>query len=207
MMKIRILLIGIFALYSLSSCEKGANLSPKLSHFVKSEHLKKLDDNESLPVAYLQYLQSEQKISRKIAESSNLDLDFSSDKNPKFPLSYFLIPDEMAQFQSEETKDPKILDQLVLSISGKRHYKFLIHPAEESQFEFLRSVYIYIGPDQTEFFASPTSLYYTLVVWNRNNSNRKPFVAVLGQNQKGSDKNLSTQIIREIPKDLLHEKN
>ena len=103
--------------------------------------------------------------SEKISEARN-----------KFPLPYYLVPAEDAKFIFANSLDPRVADQLVFRISGKKHYKLFVHPESEAFYDFFRRSYNYIGPDLTEFFASPLSNGQLFIVWNKNNSERKPFI-------------------------------
>jgi hypothetical protein len=206
--KFKVILFTIFiSLYLFSSCEKGADLDPKFTKFDSKIHLKKLDGSEALSKEVKDYLIKQQALRREVASLGHLPSEFDPKNSPKFPLPYFLIPDEMAQFTSFMTEDKSIIDQFLLRISGKVHYKFFIHPGHENQFNDLKGVYTYIDVEQTEFMASPSSDMYTLVVWNRNNEDRKPFLANLTLEKSGAETKLSGQIINSVPVNLTHEKN
>ena len=166
------------------SCEKHPLLSSKASRFIASEHLLKLDKNEELASGINTFLHEEQSLPpmsliNESVRSPKNNSAFSPENNPKFPLPYFLIPETDVTFLTSQSIDPKISDQIVMRISGKRHFKFFVHPEFENYFNLLRSAYNYVGVDNTEFFASPTSSYGSLVVWNRNNTKRKPFIAIV----------------------------
>lgn len=198
-MKRQLLFLSLMTSLTLVSCENNVTLSPRVTRFNPAKHLQKMNGNEELSKEIRVYIHKEQTSKRKIASASNLNPIFAPENNPKFPLSYFLVPAETAQFLRLETSDSRILDELTLRITGREHYKFFVHPANEAEFEFLKGSYDYIGPDRTEFLASPTSDYYTLVVWNRNNPNRQPFVTQLVSEKSDKDGKLNRQIIREIP--------
>jgi hypothetical protein len=197
----------LISFYLFSSCEKGADLDPKFTRFDLSIHLKKIDGSEPFSKEIREYLLREQALRRSVASQPSLPTEFDPKNSPKFPLPYFLIPDEMAQFTSFMTEDKTIVDQMLLRISGKVHYKFFIHPGHENQFNELKGIYTYIDVEQTEFMASPSSDMYTLVIWNRNNDDRKPFLANLILEKTNGEAKLSGQIINSIPVNLTHEKN
>lgn len=182
-MKVRLSFLAALVLANLiSGCEERVNLSPKIGRFIASEHLLKIDGKENLAVGVKELLFEEQNLHNKDlwgagAFSSNINPEYIPENNPKFPLPYYLVPVEDANFLSADSMDPNIADQLTMRISGKKHYKLFVHPESEVHYDFLRASYNYVGPDQTEFFASPTSSYRSLVVWNRNNMKRKPFIA------------------------------
>lgn len=190
--------------YSLLGCDKRAELSPQASHFNQAEQMKKFDGSE-LPGKVSKYIQKTQDQHRTIASTDNSLKAFSPSSHPKFPMPYFLVPEAMAQFFSPQTDDPSILDQLYLRVSGVKHYKFLVHPYHEKEFEFMRGFCTYIGTDRTEFYATPTTDVSTLILWNRNNSKRKPFMVIIKNSEhKG---NLDRQIISDLPIKVLDEKN
>lgn len=200
-MRIEILLLWILIISSsFSGCEKAANLSPTIGHFTPSLHLKKIDGREGLSRELLQYIHNEQSLKRTVASSTNSDKTFSPENNPKFPLPYFLIPDDRkSPFLSADTNDEKILDELRLKISGQPYHKLFIHPAHEKEYNYLRRVYDYIGPDRTEFLATPTSDYYTLVVWNRNNPKRRAFMTKLDLEKPEQGIKVQRELIKELP--------
>lgn len=205
MKKGRLLLIYFLIFYSLLGCERKINLSPKHSYFEKSKHLKKFDGSEGLPKKLTKYIFEKQQTLRNIASKGQTILPFSPNSHPKFPLPYFLIPEQLDQFFEAKTVDANIIDEIFLKISGKKHCKFLIHPANEHEFDFLRGAYTYIDVDHTEFYATPTSDPNTLIVWNKNNPKRKAFLAVLEPPSK--EKNLNRQIIQDLPINIRDEKN
>lgn len=204
-MKKEMLLICFVTIYGLIGCDNRADLNPKVSHFNQAKHLKKFDGSEGLSEKLSEYIFKIQTQRRKVASTTNSSPLFSPEARPKFPLSYFLIPEEMAQFLSTETTDPRVLDQLLLKISGKKHSKFFVHPMHEREFEFLRGAYAYVGADRTEFYATPTTDENTLAVWNRNNPQRKVFIIVLENSEQ--EGKLNRQIIRDLPINVLDEKN
>jgi hypothetical protein len=181
-------------------------LSPKNIHFIPAKHLHQLDE-EGLDPALYSYLEKEQKQKRNIA-SSTLPAAFLPENHPKFALPYFLVPEEMSQFIQAETSDDKVLDQLVLKISGKKHYKFFVHPAHEADFNYLRGAYTYVTPDRTEFYASPTDNPYTVIIWNRNNPDRKPFLTKLNIEMGDQKETTNRQIVKDLPAEikLAHDK-
>lgn len=188
-MKAKFFLLWFLSVLTIISCEQTATLSPKISRFIASEHLLKIDGKETLSKGIIDFLLEEQKLKsldlgeEGSASASKITSIYIPRNNPKFPLPYYLVPLEDANFLFADSLDPNIADQLAMKISGKKHYKFFIHPESEVHYDFLRSSYSYVGPDQTEFFASPTSSYHSLIVWNRNNGERKPFIAKVSLNQ------------------------
>ena len=114
-------------------------------------------------------------VKRKIA-SENITVEYV---DSEFPLAYYLIPeDDVHPFLSKKL-DPRVRDQLVMGITGLRHFKLFIHPHLEAQYDYLKYSYNYIGPDKTEFVARASLNEKTLVVHNRNNPLRKSFVLKL----------------------------
>ncbi|MFA6238965.1 MAG: IucA/IucC family protein [Bacteriovorax sp.] len=212
-MKVRAKILTLIALATLgfTGCEQGANLAPKASRFIASEHLLKINGSENLAPGVKALLNEEQNLHNKDlwgegAFKSNINPEYIPENNPKFPLPYYLIPEEDAHFLYTDTLDPRIADQLSMKISGKKHFKLFVHPESEVHYDFLRSRYNYIGATETEFFASPTSSYRSLVVWNRNNGQRKPFIAKvsLDKNVIGSIDRLVS--INEVERSVANQK-
>ena len=116
-------------------------------------------------------------IASEMPEEQKIDLNHFSKNALKFPLPYYLVPEEDAKYIFSSLLDPRVADQLSLKISGKKHYKLFVHPDAESFYEVFARSYNYIGPDLTEFDALAISKDRILIIWNRNNSDRKPFIA------------------------------
>jgi len=197
--------------FALIGCENNVTLSPKASRFIASEHLQKLTGKENLPLGVKELLNEEQNLHNKDlwgagAFASNINPEYVPEKNPKFPLPYYLIPVEDAKFLKADSLDPRVSDQLIMRISGKKHYKLFVHPESEAHYDFLRHSYNYIGPDKTEFMASPTSSYRSLVVWNKNSETRKPFIAKvsLDKNVIGSIDRLVS--VNEVERSVANQK-
>jgi hypothetical protein len=99
------------------------------------------------------------------------------DKNPiKFPLAYYLIQSEDIKVLYSKNFDAKIISQLYLEISGNKYYKLFVHPDLEPSYSFLKHAYRYIGPEDTEFYGSPTSIQKTMIVWNKKHNLKIPFI-------------------------------
>lgn len=164
------------SLLFLLGCEQRVMLSPRVGRFIAAEYLLKIDEKENLATGIIEHLSEEQNLRNNTLNSSD-NPKYFPEKNPKFPLPYYLVPEEDAQFLFADSLDPSVADQLSMKISGKKHFKLFVHPDSEAYYNFLRASCNYVGPDQTEFLASPTSDSRSLVVWNRNNMQRKPFIA------------------------------
>ncbi|MDD4973646.1 MAG: hypothetical protein PHY93_04810 [Bacteriovorax sp.] len=210
-MKLRFFLLWFLAVLTFYGCERNAILSPKVSRFIASEHILKIEEKENLARGVKEFLHEEQNLHNKEiwgqeASHSNRNPSYIPENNPKFSLPYYLIPEEDAHFFFTDSLDPRVADQLVMKISGKKHFKLFVHPESEVYYDFLKRSYNYISHEQTEFFASPTSSYRSLIVWNRNNGERKPFIAKISL-----DKNLVDNIDRlvsenEIERSIANQK-
>lgn len=195
--------LSIFLFITFCGCEKNAILSPKRSRFIASIHLQKIDGQENFSNGIKEFLSTEQNLT--VHNSlQKVNPKYAPESNPKFPLPYYLIPEEDSNFITAESLDPRVADQLVMRISGKKHYKFFIHPDSEMHYDFLRSSYNYIGTDQTEFFSSPISNYHLLLVWNKNNSKRKPFIVKI--NVDKNDNEVERSIANQKVLDRIGEK-
>lgn len=210
-MKQNYFLIWLLTAFAIISCDNNVTLSPKVSRFIASEHLEKINGKENIPKGVKELLFEEQNLHNKDlwgagAFASNINPDYVPENNPKFPLPYYLIPVEDARFLQADSLDPRIADQLVMKISGKKHYKLFVHPESEMHYDFLRNAYNFIGPDKTEFEASPTSSYRSLVVWNKNSDTRKPFIAKvsLDKNVIGSIDRLVS--LNEVERSVANQK-
>lgn len=145
----------------LQNCDNNVTISDQGSRYIPNVHLTPLTPADNLPVSIKALLTSE-----------NL-----MDKNPiKFPLAYYLIQAEDIKVFYSQNFDKSVVSQLYLEISGVRYYKLFVHPDVDYSYSFLKHAYRYIGPDYTEFYATPTSSKKTMVVWSKEGANREPFV-------------------------------
>ena len=162
----------------LQSCDTGISITHYKFRDIASETVEKLNGNETLPKGIKTFLTEEQRliVNRDV---STFDSRYTPEANPKFPLAYYLIPDTDAKFVYANSIDPKVRDQLSIIVSGTTYFKFFIHPRAEVKYDFLKNAYRYIGPSETEFMASPTFHYRSVVVWNRLDPYEVPFIAKL----------------------------
>lgn len=146
-----------------------------------SRYLSIIDGSERLPTPVKTLLYEEQILHNKAlwganAFSSDIAPEYVPEARPKFPLSYFLIPADKAEFLKSPGHDMAINRQITTTKNGLVFYKLFVHPESYSHYRFLEGQFEYIGPEKTEFMASPTSSYRSLVAWNKNGV-EKPFIA------------------------------
>ena len=146
---------------ALFSCDNNITISRQLTHYDPKVHLSTIGPNDVLPTGVKELL------NQQSAKSESI---------PKFPVSYYLIPDEDAKFLRTKKFNPKIADQLLFTVSGEKYYKLFVHPDSDKLYAFLKHGYRYIGPAETEFVGSPVGTNKTLVIWVSKNLNRTPFV-------------------------------
>lgn len=208
----------IFSLWTLiliaivfTSCENNISISKKPSRYIASDYLHKINGSENLPKGVKELLDEEQNLHNKDlwgknAFASNINPKYVPEENPKFPLPYYLIQEEDAKFIQAGSLDKKIDEQLSLLVSGTKYYKLFVHPESEAHYEFLKNAYRYIGPEETEFLASPTSSYRSLVVWNKKSKTAKPFIAKvsLDKNVIGSIDRLVSE--NEVERSVANQK-
>lgn len=193
------------------SCDTGITIKTNHARYIASEHLSKYTGKENLAKGVKELLHEEQNLHNKdlwgaSAFSSNIDPRYVPEENPKFPLAYYLIPEDDAKFLQASSLNDKVASQLTIKISGKKHYKLFVHPESEDHYAFLKNAYRYIGPEETEFMASPTSSYRSLVVWNEANIAKKPFIAKvsLDKNVIGSIDRLVSE--NEVERSIANQK-
>jgi hypothetical protein len=183
--------IFLFMSLLLQNCDNNITIATAPSRHIASDFVEKINGKETISKGVSDFLSEEQNLHNKDlwgknAFASGTDPKYVPEKNPKFPLPYYLIPESDAKFLYSKSLDAKIADQLYLLVSGVKYYKLFIHPESETQFAFLKNAYRYIGSVETEFMASPTSSYRSLVVWNQN-SKRKPFIVKVSLNKTADD--------------------
>lgn len=139
-----------------------------------------IDGTESYPNAIQTMLFEEQVLHIKnlgtFKFSTDMNPDYLPEARPKFQIGYYLIPENRANFLKVPTMDPQITQQITFVRSGKTYYKLFVHPESHSHYAFLDGVYEFIAPEASEFIASPTMSYRSLVVWSQDAS-IKPFIA------------------------------
>ena len=197
--------------FAIISCDSSITINTSKGRYIASDHLSRINGKESISKGVKELLHEEQNLHNKdlwgaSAFSSNINPDYVPEKNPKFPLPYYLIPEDEAKFLHAMSLDEKVASQLMLRVSGKKHFKLFVHPESEAHYEFLKNAYRYIGPEETEFTASPTSSYRSLVVWNHNDADKKPFIAKvsLDKNVIGSIDRLVSE--NEVERSVANQK-
>lgn len=143
----------------LYSCDNNITLSKSSSRYNASVHLQRISEKEELPEGVRSMLAGKR-----------------GEDNVKFPLPYYLIPQEQATYMRSQSFDVRILDQIIMTVSGIKYHKMFIHPESEANYEFLSRAYRYLDANETEFMASVGTQERTLVVWNKNHLDRKAFI-------------------------------
>lgn len=172
----------------------------------------KIDGSENLRSPIKVMLFEEQNLHvknlwRKGAFASNISPEYLPEENPKFPIAYYLIPVEDSHFTHSESLDPRVYGQISFKDSnGRIFYKLFVHPESEDHYSFLKNSYAYVSQEQSEFTASPTSSYRSLVLWNNNDPNVKPFIAKVSL-----DRNIIRSIdrlvsVNEVERSLANQK-
>jgi hypothetical protein len=210
-MKFWPLLFKLTPMLVIMSCENNIALNNKGARRIASDQWEKIDGKEKLAEGIRQLLYEEQNFSLKevwagTSRVPNSDPSYIPENNPKFPLPYYLVPEEDIHYFISDALDPRVSDQLILQISGKKHYKFFIHPEAEAHYDFLRAAYNYISADKSEFMASPTFSYNTLLVWNKNSNARRPFLAKVSMEKNAGVKTDLLISIKELEHAVANQK-
>ncbi len=145
----------------LFSCDNNITISRQLTHYDPKVHLSVLGKDEKLPPG----------VRALITQQSP-----NNEAVPKFPVSYYLIPDVDGKFLRTKKFNSKISDQLLFMVSGEKYYKLFVHPDSDKLYAFLKHGYRYIGPSETEFVGSPVAGNKVLVIWTGKNLDKTPFV-------------------------------
>lgn len=102
----------------------------------------------------------------------NLSNEYLPESQKFFKLPYFVIPIDRENNEfSQKYKD--FLDvNFFINKKGKNFYPFFIHPVTEDIFKnWIDDKYIFINSDESEFIATPTSSYRSLIIQNINTKN------------------------------------
>lgn len=182
------ILVFLLMTMLLQNCDNNITISTAPSRYIANEFVEKINGKEELSQGVKDFLNEEQNLHNKDlwgknAFASNINPKYVPEANPKFPLPYYLIPAADAKFMRTANFDNKVGDQLYMLVSGTKYFKLFVHPESEEHYNFLKNAYRYIGPTETEFMASPTSSYRSLVVWSPNYNKRKPFIAKVSLNK------------------------
>lgn len=178
-------------------------------------HLQKVDGTEEIKPGVKELLHEEQNLHNKDlwgadAFSSDIAPEYVPENNPKFPLAYYLLPEQDAKFLQSTTLDNRVSFQLQEMIDGKKYFKLFVHPESEEHYEFLNGTYKYVSQAESEFTASPTSSYRSLIVWNHQDTTRKSFIAKVSLNKNviGSIDRLvsANEVERSIANQMAFEK-
>ncbi|MBY0415964.1 MAG: hypothetical protein K2Q18_17465, partial [Bdellovibrionales bacterium] len=169
-------------LFILGSCSQIPNSETIFVERELSSGPSRINGKENVTPGVAKLLNEEQNLHNKDlwgagAFKSNIDPKYVPEENPKFPLPYYLIPEEDSNFLLAKSLNTDVSKQLKATIDGKKYFKLFVHPESEEHYRFLRGKVPYISAKETEFTASPTSSYRSLVVWNNNDINKKPFIA------------------------------
>lgn len=175
------------------------------------KYLKLIDGKEPISKGVGDLLNEEQNLHNKglwgeKAFDSNIAPEYIPENNPKFPLAYYLLPEEEAKFLQADSLDKRISSQLQEIIDGKKYFKLFVHPESAGHYEFLKANYKYVTQMETEFTASPTSSYRSLIVWDHTNNNKKSFIAKvsLDKNVIGSIDRLVSE--NEVERSIANQK-
>ncbi len=194
----------------LSSCTQLPVL-PSSRHIASDKHLSLVDGKEPIARGVKELLDEEQNLHNKDlwgakAFDSNIAPEYVPENNPKFPLAYYLMPEEDAKFLQADSLDKRISSQLQEMIDGKKYFKLFVHPESEAHYEFLKASYKYVSQDETEFMASPTSSYRSLIVWDHTSKKKKAFIAKvsLDKNVIGSIDRLVSE--NEVERSVANQK-
>lgn len=195
----------------LSGCSHPSFNPSSFDRSIASEHLSKFEGNEPIAKGVLELLNEEQNLHNKDlwganAFASNIAPEYVPENNPKFPLPYYLVPEEDAKFLQADSLDKRVSKQLMMMVDGKKYFKLFVHPESEAHYEFMKGTYKYISQDESEFTASPTSSYRSLVVWDHSNLKNKPFIAKvsLDKNVIGSIDRLVSE--NEVERSVANQK-
>lgn len=150
---------------------------------LSSQRLEHFDGHEKLAEPVKQMILEEQLLHvkglwPKGAFSSNIDPAYIPENQPKFALPYYLVPVDETPLLKTSSLDPAIEKQLQVEIRGVLYSRLFVHPESEGHYKFLREYFPYVDAVKSEFLATPTSSYRSLVVWNQNGED-KPFIAKL----------------------------
>lgn len=154
------LILGItIVLMLFFSCERSVTIRSSPSRIIASENLTQILEKDNLPIGLKNYLK----------DSNQLN------SVKKFSIGYFLIPMDDVYISHKEAITENIMNQITMTISGKKHYRYFISSSSKKEYILLLGTYRLVEPDESEFYAlnSPNNQY---IIWTKGNENRQPFL-------------------------------
>ncbi len=92
---------------------------------------------------------------------------YHPERRLRFPLPYYLVPEEKISYIQADSINEKLIEQFCVKIGQKKYYKLFVHPCSMHYYQFLRrNGCKLVNEKETEFLATPTSSYRSLLVWN-----------------------------------------
>ncbi len=154
---------------------------------IAQQNVEKINGTENLPAPIQKMIYEEQVLNNgearakysnmEVEPKTNLNAKYFPSNQPKFALPYYLIPQEEAEFIEAESLSSEVKSQLYkMGSDGKRYFKLFVHPESEKYYQKYAAKFKYVGPSETEFVATPTSSFRSLITWNLK-TGEKPFIA------------------------------
>lgn len=162
------LILGItIALMLFFSCERSVTIRSNPSRIIASERFLQIQENDKMPKGLRNYLKNVQQFK-------------------KFSIAYFLIPMDDVYIAQKEAITESIMNQITMSISGKKHYRYFISSKSKKEYELLLGTYRLVEAEESEFYAI-NSEQEKYIVWTKDNEKREPFVVL---KNKSEDKDI-----------------
>ncbi len=99
----------------------------------------------------------------------NIADEYKPENQESFKLPYFIIPIEQDKFIFEKDYSDFFEENLKHNFKNQKCYPFFIHPATEKMFlSWINNKYKFIGSENSEYIATPSSSYRSLIVRNEN---------------------------------------
>lgn len=168
--------ISIFiVLFIFINCDTGVRISQnKLERSIATSapHSNLTIKNTTLPSGLRKTIE----LMHEVSPHKNIQYIFS--------LPYFLIPEEDFKIFKTNIASSHTTDQLILIISGIKYFRFFVDQKNLESLFFLKNAYRFIDQDNSEFAGTYISNNREAVVWNKYNSNRRPFIVSLSTENK-----------------------
>jgi hypothetical protein len=153
-----------------------------------------LQSNEFLPISVLNMLHDEQVLHAKdlcypwpedkSVFSGSINPYFYPENQPKFSLPYYLMPEQSILYTESRFIPSSLKNELYQYIDGIKYYKLFVHPEALAYYNFLyESGFKLVTQQESEYIATPTSSYRSLLVWKPSVNISPIFIAKLSLDQ------------------------
>jgi predicted kinase len=143
----------------------------------------------SLPQSIDDFRKNEQTLHYKnLGRKGRFDVpipqELLQEHEPSYSIGYYLVPEGDAHFLGSKSLSSELLAEQRVEIEGRYYYRYFVHPLSENYYKFISDnpACRYVPPERSEFRATPSSSYRSLIIQNTRDLEAPPFIYKLGIN-------------------------